>query len=747
MVMYNNNTRPFLYLALLWLLSSWSWQAQAQLVNMEETWQEFLVNKKTSNVSQLPEPDKRTQPTNYLKYALISANTSFCGDNISRADELMASIEAMGSEVWLRIPGFQERYLGLKENIAAYKKLDPLWRRFKTDKTSVSREEVERYPGAARLCERGTLTKYYYMVAHDHLCERDLRQARSIFDTRIKRLVATTFDPYNVEGLGEEVTKMTQYWMAMDEMEPAWEAYSRTDISPGMTAEMPVFRCYIQPNIKAYLLKAMHNICKDGEPMLEKIQLLQRQTGEKLPSDIIDKIDELEARVKAIRTDLVVLNTYWKKFVANGNTPAEGAVGFTYECDREAEIKAYLMAGFAQPCVTGQKALDNIATIRREHRPELGSTTAQKIKALKALVTSSTGDVDVLNEAWADFAPDGKLSQTYRLDFDFCEKLAELKAHLIQGTVEQCTEGQQRLDLIDDLLVEYEIEVPTDVQTHLNGLKASVAGIAKRQQVMDQAWNHFRRTSQVSDDYEYENEFPCNRVLDVRAAILDGYTNPCLSGQYGLDEAQKLTRKYNITLDQETADFIQSLRNRLAEEGTNVKKVTRIWKDFVPDNQIQGALDVPFDYCDKIAECRAYILDGTLNFCDRGESRLQDIYQLREDYLLALDDEMESKLEQLYLMVERGKPSTTGLERAWARAVASDNFYKEDHGDVEINAFYCNPTDQVKTWVLQGLMSACSDGQTFLDKVAVFKRERGLVFDEELEYQVELLQVYVGRCE
>ena len=358
----NMNTRPLLCLVLVWL-GGWLGTAEAQLVNMEETWQEFLVNKKTSNVSNLPEPDKNAQPTNYLKYALIYANTYFCGDNINSADEMMASIEAMGSDVWSRIPGFEERYLGLKANITAYKQLDPLWRKFKADKNSVSREDVEQYADASRLCERGTITKYFYMIAHDYLCDRDLRQARSIYDTRIKRLVATTFDPNNVEGLGVEVAKMTQYWTAMDEMEPAWEAYSRTNISPGMTAEMPVYRCYIQPNIKAYLLRAMYDICTQGQPMLDKIRLLQQQTGERLPADILEKIDELEERVKAIQTDLVVLNTYWKKFTADGSTPQEGAYGYTYECDREAEVKAQLLTGFAQPCVKGEAALEAIAKI------------------------------------------------------------------------------------------------------------------------------------------------------------------------------------------------------------------------------------------------------------------------------------------------------------------------------------------------------------------------------------------------
>lgn len=721
-------------------------QTQAQPINMEETWKEFLDNKKASSVSQLPEPNKREDPVSYLKYALITGNTYFCGDNLPHAEQMMKDIESIGSTTWNTIPGFDSRYEKFKSDLTAYKQLDKVWRRFRANKNSVSRDEVEQFADAGRLCEKGTLTKYYYMIAHDYLCDRDLRQARHTYDTKIKRLVATTFDPNTVEGLGPEVHKMTQYWTAMDELAPAWEAYSRTNISPGMTNKMPIYSCYIQPNIKAYLLKGMHNICEEGKLMLDKIKLLQRQSDEKIPSDILEKIDELEKRVKAIQTDMVVLNSYWKKFVSDGSTPQVGGYALAYECDREADVKAQLLMGFAQPCINGKEAIENIKRIRREFRPELSSTTAKKIKELRTIIEQSSGDVETLNAAWADFEPDGELSQTYQLDFEFCEKLAELKAHIIQGTTEQCSEGQQRLNSIDDLLIEYQIDIPAPVQNRLDALKEAVVNIGKRQKVIEQAWNYFEQNGSVNSDYEYDYEFPCNRVLDVRAALLDGYTNVCLSGQYGLDAVDKILKQYNPTLDPSTSEHIKTLRDRLTNEAKNVKHVTRVWRDFVPDNQISGPLDVPYGYCDKIAECRAYILDGTLNFCERGESRLQDIYQLREDYLLAFDDEMKAKFEQLYQMVEQGKPSTAGLRRAWKRAVASDNFYQEGHGEIEINAFYCDPIDQTKTWVLQGLMSVCNDGASFLQKIDAFKQKRGLRYDDELDYQVELLRVYVKRC-
>ncbi len=365
---------------------------------------------------------------------------------------------------------------------------------------------------------------------------------------------------------------------------------------------------------------------------------------------------------------------------------------------------------------------------------------------MKSLVSASSGDVTVLNEAWQDFLPDSELSREYPLVFDYCEKIAQLQAHLIEGTVKVCEKGATELAAIDDLLVEYDIVMDAETQGKLDALKAKVEKVAANQSVINQAWDYFVQTGKVSTEYEYDYEYPCNRVLDVRAALLDGYTNPCLSGKYGLGEVDKVMKKYSPTLDQATADYIQSLKNRLNNEGGNVAKLTKVWEDFVPDNQLSGELDVEFSYCDKIAEVRALIMDGTLNFCSRGKQRLADIYKVQEDYLLTLDRVMEDKLEKLYQMVQQGDPTMEGLEQAWKLAGTTDELSKVDPSKISLEEYYCDDISTTKAWVLRGLMNPCKDGRRFLTKIDGLQRKNSVEYNDELDYQVELLRVYVGRC-
>jgi hypothetical protein len=66
-------------------------QAQAELVNYEETWQKFLKEPLTSAVSKLTKPDK-SNSSDYLKYCLMTATSYFCADDLREANELMAEI-------------------------------------------------------------------------------------------------------------------------------------------------------------------------------------------------------------------------------------------------------------------------------------------------------------------------------------------------------------------------------------------------------------------------------------------------------------------------------------------------------------------------------------------------------------------------------------------------------------------------------------------------------------------------------
>ena len=741
-----NFSKHFLLSLLLGAFCLVPFSGQAQLVNMEETWQEFLKNKKASNISELVKPEK-TQPANYIKYCLIYANKYFCGDNVNSADEMMSEIAAMGKDVWDRVDGFEERYEGLKKKIAAYKSLVPVWDRFLDDKNSVTRQEVEEYSAAKKVCERGTLCKYFYMISHDYFCDKDLRNARQVYDSRIKKLVATTFNPDDIEGLGDEVKKMGKFWDGMDELEPAWDAYVESGVSPGMESELPVFRCYVIPNMKACVLKAMYDICGEGEEMLAKLKDFKAMSTYPVPSDIIDAMDAIEAQVRNIKKDLTVLNTFWRKFIRSNKVEPDASYKREFACDREAEVKAYLMDGFVSPCEHGKEALANISKIRKKYKPALSSQTMDKLKELKALTKKETGDMAILTEAWEDFLPDNKFSKDYELAFSYCDKLAEIRAYAMDGILKICDGGASRLDDIENVLDENDVTIDDATQAKIDYLTSESDKRAKKRKDLNAAWDYFIENGSVSDNLEYDYDFPCDRELDVKAYVLDAYTNPCLSGKYGLGEADKIMQAHNPKISSDIARLIRELKEQLANEKGNVATLTRAWNDFVPDDQLSGGMDFVFSYCDKIAECRSYIIDGTINYCEVGKKRLSDISRLQEDYLLTFDNVMESKFEALHDRGSSEQSFVDQLHKAWRIWVDTEDPAKVREADVQLAEEYCDPTDQIKAWILYGLNDACGEGDNFLAKIEYMQQKKRLTFDDEVDYQVALLKKRIKDCQ
>ena len=89
----------------------------AQTINFDETWKEFLENNKISNMSQLVKPDKVYDLPDYAKYLLMNTNSSFCQSEMDEAENLMAEIHGIDTDVHESIPGFVRKMEDLENPI------------------------------------------------------------------------------------------------------------------------------------------------------------------------------------------------------------------------------------------------------------------------------------------------------------------------------------------------------------------------------------------------------------------------------------------------------------------------------------------------------------------------------------------------------------------------------------------------------------------------------------------------------
>ena len=424
--------------------------AHSQTVNFDETWKEFLLNNKISNMSELIQPDKVNDLPDYSKYLLMNTNSNFCQSEVEKAERLMAEIQEIDIKVQESIPGFVKKTLDLETKIKAYHSIDAIWKRFlKTE--VVPLEELEAITATKTICEKKTLAKYSFMMAYYHFCRGDISRAKDIFENRTLRLTEkTTLRVEDIEGLVSKVAKMKKLFQDMAKLDIAWKAYVDTDVSSGFDIELPLFLCNPIPNMKVFVLKGAADICNAGPPMLKNIRDLQVKSGVVPDGKFGKKVEELEAAIKQNETALADLNREWEAFVPNNKV---GLMKYGYEfCSTEPVIRAYIMLGFAFPCNYAEEMIQKIDSIQMADGTQLEKITMIKINELATFYEQYLSNGEKIDRIWNKFVAQGDvLSEDYQSTDLYCDYVQLVKDWTMKGLSGTCEEGIPYLEQIEEV--------------------------------------------------------------------------------------------------------------------------------------------------------------------------------------------------------------------------------------------------------------------------------------------------------
>lgn len=519
---------------------------QAQLTNFEDTWQDFLRNNKVADVNG---PWTKTKPgkdnvKDYCKFSLMFANSHFCADELKDAEKHIAEIDGIGPAGYTPIDGFKERLLDLKSKMKAYYEVDKLWQAFRSSH-NIAKSELEAITVATKVCEKGTLAKYFFMMSHYYYCQGDVVNSRKDFETKVMKLIErTSLKVDDVAGLPDEVKNMKAVFKGISLLGPAWKEYMDTDVSPGYEYNMPVVDCYTIPNMKIYMLRAMVDVCKYGSEYLEKIQALKAENTHTIPTDLADKINWLEKEVTRYNGNLANLNKAWSDFLPDDKV--DGNIKFKGEyCEKDAQIKSYIMEGMMDICNKGEEMLEKIAKVQEEHNPTLDKATQGKLKKMKSLVEKEEENLAKLNERWKEFVKRDTLD---KIDFEFiyCDKEAQIRAYIMDGYIHACTKGEQRLEDIAKVMEEDSPSLQADTEEKLDALKALVEEYMTDLRNLDKLWKEF-----IANNDTIEREFEvvpyyCDKIAQVKSWVLVGEVNTCEQGQEYLDKIRAFTKAHSL---------------------------------------------------------------------------------------------------------------------------------------------------------------------------------------------------------
>jgi hypothetical protein len=434
-----------------------------------------------------------------------------------------------------------------------------LWTTFLANK-NVGLDDLEKAVTGRSVCEKGTLAKYFYISAYANYCNGNFANTKVDFENKVISLVEkANFDPKNVEGLPAEIKFMKEIIRVNNLLETAWSQYMKTDVSPGFKDDLEVVKCNVVPNMKIYVLRAMTDVCKNGSEMLKKIKELQKINTQTIPADLQKKIDWLNAEVTKYDGNLAELNRAWQEFVSTDKVTGTKYKGIY--CEKDAQIKAYIMEGTIDYCTKGEEMLSEIEKIQKEFNPTLDQVTKDKHVKLQAMVKKEKDNVALLTKAWDEFSSKDTNVVNTKFPFEYCSKEMLAQAYIMDGRLGICSIGESRLsDLLKmKKMGNFEGFAATTI-SKFEDFESKVNEIKKNNEHLNKLWSTFvSNNDTISESYSVA-EYYCDKNMQVKSWCLMGHFNTCEQGQQYLTKIDDFTKKHSLKYDAELACRITRLR-------------------------------------------------------------------------------------------------------------------------------------------------------------------------------------------
>lgn len=550
--------KHILFLTTFMFLSVGSLLSQTELSNFENTWQTFIKNPQIVSISELQMPFKTNKP-DYLKYCLMNANSYFCSENLADSKKMMEEIKAIGIEEYSKITGYKNRYEDLGQKIESYYKINALWQRFIPNR-NVTSAELESISNAKMICEKGALCKFFYMSSYAEYCNANYSSSKNFFENRVLIIAEKngSYDPKNVPALPAEISFMKEIIRVNNILDTAWANYIKTDVSHGFVEELKVVKCNVVPNIKIYILRAMTDICKNGNDMMVKIKELQQMNSVPLPADVQKKLDWLDKEVSKYNGNLSNLNKAWQEFNANIKISTEYRGIY---CEKDAQIKSYIIEGTLDHCNKGEAMLLEIAKVQKEFNPTLDQNTLDKIKNLENLVNKEKEHVAQFTKAWEEFKANDTLNVNTKFPFEYCSQEMLVQSYIMDGRLGICSRGESRLSEILKIKKMSNFEGFAEITLNkFNDFEKKVVNIKSDNEQLNKLWSTFiTNKDTILEPYTVAARY-CDKIMQVKSWCLMGHLNTCAQGQEYLSKIDALQKKENLVYDKELACRVTRLR-------------------------------------------------------------------------------------------------------------------------------------------------------------------------------------------
>ena len=151
-----------------------------------------------------------------------------------------------------------------------------------------------------------------------------------------------------------------------------------------------------------------------------------------------------------------------------------------------------------------------------------------------------------------------------------------IKAFVMDGIINHCTKGRQRLKDIEEINEERSPIIGDWLQKKMDFLEDLVEEEATNMDDLNKAWSLFIENDKVSswnEGFPQEDtiirdevrlvEYYCDKIAQTKSWCIRGHMDPCTLGEMLLNRIDTLKESYNLKYDKQLACRVQRLRGKV----------------------------------------------------------------------------------------------------------------------------------------------------------------------------------------
>ncbi len=271
------------------------------------------------------------------------------------------------------------------------------------------------------------------------------------------------------------------------------------------------------------------------------------------------KVDYLEQEVSKYTGVTAELNQAWNEYVKTDRVSSNLNFKGVF-CEKDAQVKSYLLEGLLNPCAKGEEMLLNIEKLRKEYNPSLEASVTERITKLESLVNKEKENLTIHFKAWDEFSQNDTNTVNTQFVYEFCNKEMTVQAYIMDARLTPCQKAVTRVADISKLMAKENPSLGELTQRKLSDLESRAKNYTKNDKEIADLWKTFiSNNDTISSPYQVA-EFYCDKINQIKSWCLMGHYNTCTQGMDYLMRIDSFQKLNQLNFDTELACRVTRLR-------------------------------------------------------------------------------------------------------------------------------------------------------------------------------------------